>query len=163
MGIKLIQAQVLNTSAASVTFSNIPQQFKSLKLLISSKRDLPSGTGCADIYFNGSQANLSSRILEASGSSVSSSTPSTGMYGQAGENSEAGWASAEISIPNYSGSTNKPFSSDAVREANATTAYSDLVAGLWSNTAAITSITVKPEDSSSKWVIGSSFYLYGVY
>jgi hypothetical protein len=45
-------------------------------------------------------------------------------------------------IPNYAGSSNKSVSIDAVTENNATAAEANLVAGLWSSTAAITSITL---------------------
>ena len=64
-------------------------------------------------------------------------------------------------IHNYAGSTNKSVSVDAVGEANATYAEMDLLAGLWSNTDAITSVSIKP-NIGSNFVIYSTAYLYGV-
>ena len=65
----------------------------------------------------------------------------------------------EIYIPGYASSTYKNFSIDSAQETNATTAYTELWAMLWSNSAAITSITL---NSDANWVSGSSFYLYGI-
>jgi hypothetical protein len=52
------------------------------------------------------------------------------------------FASGEIYIPNYAGSTNKSISADTAGEANTTVAYAQISAELWSNTSAITSITI---------------------
>jgi hypothetical protein len=46
----------------------------------------------------------------------------------------------EIYLPNYAGSNNKSVSSDSVAENNATEAYTNLRALLWSSTAAINAI-----------------------
>jgi hypothetical protein len=68
------------------------------------------------------------------------------------------FSSGEIYIPNYAGSTNKSYSIDSVTEQNATGALAELIAGLWSQTAAITQITL----SSSNFQQYSTAYLYGV-
>jgi hypothetical protein len=71
------------------------------------------------------------------------------------------FASADIYIPNYTSSDYKSISIDTVTEKNATDAYMRLTAGLWSNTAAITSIGLNCS-ASGNFVQYSTFYLYGV-
>ena len=70
------------------------------------------------------------------------------------------FSNAEYYIPNYAGGTNKSTSGDAVAEQNATTAQVILTAGLWSNTAAITSVGLTP--TSGTFLQYSTAYLYGV-
>ena len=67
----------------------------------------------------------------------------------------------EIYIPSYAVAQNKIISVFNVLENNSTTNYwINADAGLLSNTAAITSITITA--SGSSFVSGSSFYLYGI-
>jgi len=56
--------------------------------------------------------------------------------------------------------TVKSISADAVEENNGTTAFAGLSAALWSNTAAITSITLTPQTGS--YVQYSTATLYGI-
>jgi hypothetical protein len=81
---QLIQAQTLTSAAASVTFSNIPQNFTDLKLVYASIR----GTTTAeyiltDIWFNGSSTGFSSRGLEGTGSNTAQYTNAS-IYTNAG-------------------------------------------------------------------------------
>ena len=66
------------------------------------------------------------------------------------------FSSHSVYIPNYAGSNNKSTSSDNASENNATTAYIYLMAGLWSNSAAITSIAITEEGAAT----GSRHTLY---
>ncbi len=72
------------------------------------------------------------------------------------------FASTEVYIPNYAGSTNKSYAVDQVQETNGTTAYMNLLAGLWSNTAAITSIKIEGRDTTITMVQHSTATLYGI-
>jgi len=164
---KLIAKNVLGSDAATVTFSSIPATYDDLYIVVSAR----TGNTLTYIFdylliaFNGSYADFSLRTLEGDGSSVASYTRATfGVYfiGRVnGGNSTANtFGSAEIYIPNYAGSTNKSLSSTTVTEQNGTTAYCNVVAGLWSQTAAITSLTLDAEVDSFK--SGSSFTLYGI-
>jgi len=70
----------------------------------------------------------------------------------------------ELYIPNYTGSTYKSISSDTVSESNGSApsdAIASLWAGLWNNTAAITSITLSP-GAGGTFVQYSTFHLYGI-
>jgi hypothetical protein len=66
----------------------------------------------------------------------------------------------EVYIPNYAGSAYKSISIDAVDENNASSAYSVLTAGLWSNTAAITSLRLT--DNNGGYLQYTTAYLYGI-
>lgn len=166
--LKLIKTTVLDANAASVTISNIPQEFKTLKLVYSLRSDIAAGGGYAVIEFNGVGTNRSSRLLAGSGSSAYSGSYASDMFTSTdGASATAStFSNGELVIPNYSGSTNKPMSISTVYENNATAAEQWLFAALWSNTAAITSITFSAADGSlaknKNFVAGSSFYLYGI-
>jgi len=81
------------------------------------------------------------------------------MYGSAALDTASTFGNGQVYIPNYAGSNNKSTSADTVSEDNATLAYSALTAGLWSNTAAITSITIAAVTNFAQY---STAYLYGI-
>lgn len=135
--------------AANITFSSIPQTGTDLLVVLSGR---VTTDGAVGIYFNGSNSSLTNRFLRGSGSAASSNSAS--VIGYIGESSVDGqtantFGNVSVYIPNYTGSTNKSFSVDAVSENNATSAYQTLVAGLWSSTAAITSLTLLPASSAT--------------
>lgn len=161
---KLIGKVALGASAANIQFTSIPGGMTDLMLVCSLRSDRASATK-DDTYleFNGSSANLSSRGLEANGATAASWSASV-IYGPLATGSTATsntFGSGEIYVPNYAGSTNKSVSISTVHETNATTAYAYATAGLWSNTAAITSILIKPV-TGPNFVSGSSVFLYGI-
>jgi hypothetical protein len=65
-----------------------------------------------------------------------------------------------IYIPNYTGSTAKSVSVDGVMENNATYAAAGIIAGLWNDTAAVTSVSISSEVATL--VQYSSATLYGI-
>jgi hypothetical protein len=146
--------------AASILFSSIVGTATDLLLVINarSNRSLTED-GCL-ISFNGSTSSFSGRALRGSGSATASftTTRSIGDINAATSTSNT-FSSQSVYIPNYAGSTNKSFSVDSVSEANATQAWQYLTAGLWSNTAAITSITLTPEVGTA-FVENSTASLY---
>jgi len=157
----LLERIELNASAASVTFSNIPQTgYTDLKVVLSARCD--AANTAVKIQFNGLTTNLSTRYLYGSGSAAASYTDASNIYTY--ENSSSYTAStfgnAEIYIPNYTSSNAKSVSVDAVTENNATGADMALFAGLWNNTAAITSVALV--SNSGNFVANSTFSLYGL-
>ena len=147
--------------ASTIVFSGIPQTFTDLKVVFSGRRS--NAAGSFYVSFNGVTTNLSSRRLEGSGSAASSATDGSFIFAygiNASSYTASVFGSAEIYVPNYTGSTNKSVSIDSVTENNATEAYSTLVAGLWSNTAAITSLTISLSSGSINQY--SSASLYGI-
>jgi hypothetical protein len=151
--------------AASIDFTSIPATFTNLVILMSCRRSLSTGTGQMSLTFNGSSSGYSSRMLEGTGSSAGSNSYS-GVNMRIGQAEPSNFTAntfmnTQIYIPNYASSNNKSVSSDSVSENNATEAYAAMFAGLWSNTAAITSISLFPADINN-WAQHSSATLYGI-
>jgi hypothetical protein len=147
--------------AASIDFVGIPQNYTDLCLVTSLRFSASAVAASAYIAFNGSLSNFSSRFLEGNGASAGSYTSPAYFAGSANASTSTAstFSSHSIYIPNYAGSNNKSFSVDAVSENNATTAYTDLSAGLWSITTAINQITLS---GASNFVQYSTATLYGI-
>ena len=157
----------LNQTASSVTFSSIPQTgYTDLKLVFSGR---VTGTGTVaniGINFNNSASSFTNRYLGGNGSSASSGSLSgtdgplsiwTADYNDVIANT---FGNAEVYIPNYTSNNYKSFSVDGVAENNATDGRMAMNAMLWSNTAAITSISLVPQSGS--FMQYSTFSLYGI-
>ena len=164
----LIDKAILTGNQGSVTFSSIPSTYTDLKFIMSARTDGTAST-TADTYiaFNGSTSGYTNRYVRGNGASASSSTiPYTTVGIYVGEvntstSTTSTFSNSEAYIPNYTSANNKSVSTDVVQEANGTTAYAQLNAGLWSNTAAITSIVIQ-NAYGYNFVSGSSFYIYGI-
>lgn len=152
----------LNDTAASVTFDNIPQSgYTDLKIVASYRGSGSLPYEISNVRFNGLTTNLSSRTIEGSGSAASSFTNPTIYFGSGNGNTSTAntFSNMEMYVPNYRLSNFKSVSIDAVGETNATAIAMQLTAGLWSSTAAITSIQIVPTNS---FLAGSTFSLYGI-
>lgn len=150
--------------AANIEFTSIPGTYTDLALVLS-LRSSGTGTPYARLRFNGSTTGYSNRRLNGNGSTTGGGAP-TDQYivlGVANTTTQTAstFSSHSVYIPNYAGSSNKSTSSDNVSENNATEAYIYLMAGLWSNSAAITSIAIT-EENAANWGQYSSAYLYGI-
>lgn len=147
---------------ASIDFNSIPSTYTDLLIKLSTRT---TGAGAADVSlrFNSATTNYSYRDLEGNGSSVASYNGTSFLWaGEAnrGDSTASTFSNIEIYIPNYRSSNNKTISVDSVTENNGTLAYIDLIAGLWSNTAAITSISLLL--SSGNHAQYSTATLYGI-
>jgi len=146
--------------AASIEFTSIPATFTDLILVWSVRAGADWGM---TFQFNNSTSNRSMRLLYGTGAAAGSVT-NTNFLIYGGQNNSSATANtfnnAAMYVPNYAGSNNKSFSVDAVGENNATTAYSGIHAGLWSDTSAITSIKLVAE--AANFDQHSSATLYGV-
>ena len=163
----LIARQTLSVDTASVTFSNIPQTYTDLRLVVSARTDRANNGDSMYLQFNGdtTSANYSNRILYGTGSSAVSITSATAILltqGACGSSDTANtFGSSEAYIPNYTGSTTKSVSHQGNSETNAATSYMSVDAGLWSGTAPITSMLLRPGNGTA-FRSGSTFFLYGV-
>lgn len=131
---------------SSIDFSSIPSTYTDLVLKISGRTSESSVYGGIYISFNGTSYNSTGKVIEGDGSAASSFSFTNGAIAFiAGNTATANtFGSTEVYIPNYTSSNYKSYSSDGVGENNATLALAHLDAGLWSNTAAINQITLKP-------------------
>jgi hypothetical protein len=157
----LIQAQTLTSNTASVTFSNIPQNFTDLRLFISCRSNRATEVDDQfNIYPNNSSSNLTSRFVRGDGSTVTSGTANRTYIPAAGATANI-FSSITMIIPNYTNNKHKNIHTDSVQENNATTAYMSLQSTTWENTSAITSLVFSPV-SGTAFLSGSTFILYGV-
>jgi hypothetical protein len=162
----LIASNVLGSAAASVTFSSIPATYTDLVLRVSARSTYGFPRDYCQIQFNGSTSNLYSHTMlegfDGSGTSERGNGSEITQFGVPGNTTTANtFGLLEIYIPSYTASINKIVSISGVTENNSTTgAETKALAGLWRNTATITSILFASNNASL--VAGSSFYLYGI-
>ena len=156
---KLIESKTVGTAVASVEFTSIPQDGTDLYLTVSS-RTTGAGPDCF-IRPNGSSSNLSGRRVRGNGVNAASSTETSAYVENCVSTDTAStFSNNSVYFPNYTSAAFKSMSLDAIRENNATDARQAIFAALWSNTAAITSITIVP--SSTNFDVGSTFSLYKI-
>jgi hypothetical protein len=147
--------------AATIDFTSIPATYTDLVLKVSARST--DNTGDLGIKLNTSTSSFSRKVLRGSGSAASSTSGSDNYVGGLNPSTYTAstFGNAEIYIPNYAGSTNKSISVDSVTENNATEAFAFLVASLWSDTAAITGVTLY-NFTSGNLAQYTTAYLYGI-
>jgi hypothetical protein len=162
----LISSNVLASSAASVTFSAIPNIYTDLLIRASIRGDWAGLDTSASISFNtGSGSRTMIRSQYSSGVVQSFRGTIESPFGMGWVNSVDSttnvFSNCEIYISNYaSTSLTKPVGSIYMVENNANQAHGWLQASLVNTTSAITSITLA--NFFGNLVAGSSFYLYGI-
>ena len=148
--------------ASSIDFTSIPQTYTDLVVYVSARTSYSGIEDYIRFQFNGTTTNLSSRYLYGSGSGVGSASVSDNYSAIIGNTATANtFANSYFYLPNYTSSNYKSLSIDTTTEHNGSEAYAQLIAGLWSNTSAITSIEIVC-GSSFSFVQYSTFYLYGI-
>jgi CDP-diglyceride synthetase len=160
---ELIASYTATGSVSSIDFTSIPSTYTDLCLKMSLRSaNIAVEALEASLTFNSNTSGYTAKQLYGTGSSAASSSPTVRPAGFiVGSSMTANtFSNIELYIPNYAGSTNKSYSVDSVAEANQTLQYMNLVAGLWSNTAAITSISIA--GTSGTLATNSTAYLYGV-
>jgi hypothetical protein len=165
----LISSNVLASSAASVTFSAIPATYTDLCIRISARTDQAAViSGGVAVKFNSTTSGYSKTSFQTTNStSVTSSQSSSQsslvmLYTITGAGAVSStFGSAEMYIPSYAASQNKPSSFYGTGEDNTAVARSAAYANLWQDTTAISSINLA-DSAGGNFVSGSSFYLYGI-
>jgi hypothetical protein len=158
----------VESPVGSFTFSSIPSGYTDLVVKMST-RSAANVNGSAygmGMTINGVGTNRTWQRLEGyDGTIVNSDSNTNDMMGviQGNATTASTFNNLEIYFPNYSGSTNKSFSVDGVNENNSSTGNDlYLFAGLWSQTAAITSLGFYDRNGSSGFIANSTFTLYGI-
>lgn len=150
--------------ASSIDFSSIPGTYTDLVLKLSARTNRASTQDGVYWEYNGSTTSKSGRALYGTGTTAGSDNKSDQYnYGATSTNATANtFGNMEIYIPNYTSSNNKSSSSDGVTEDNSASGnFMGLATALWSNTAAITSVSLKPLFGTS-FVQYSTATLYGI-
>jgi hypothetical protein len=164
---RLIESKTLGTAQASIEFTSIPQDGTDLLVLAalrSSNALDGQNYGFAALSINGSTANQTRRNLVGlgSGSPESYGGTSFGLLTNGNTTTANTFSNSSVYFANYSGSTNKSISFDTVMENNGTLAFQEIMAGLWSQTAGITSLTFTASGSGATLVAGSTISLYKI-
>lgn len=154
--------------AANIDFTAIPQTgFTDLQLVYSLRDTSAAVFNNVFVTLNNSTTGYSDKILYSyyTAGPLTTGNSNTNQFAfnyAAGSQATAStFGSGQIYIPNYAGNINKSISVDSVTENAATQAFGSISAGLWANTAAITSIKLTP-GASATFVEGSTAYLYGI-
>lgn len=161
---KIASVTVTGATAANIEFTNIPGTFTDLCILTSIRTSrTASKYGNMKITFNTSTSNITGRFLRQFDTSTESfSTTAVEWGAPTAATTASTFGNAIIYIPNYAGSTNKSVLVDSVIEDNSTTAFNYLSVGLWSQTTAITGLSLYTSDASSDIAQHSTAVLYGI-
>jgi hypothetical protein len=164
-----------SNSPSTVSFNSIPATYTDLKVVISTRASAYSiYTNQLFCRFNGSTSGYSSRnigIATATVPSSGSNPYSVTNYLYCGEQpttalTASTFTNNEMYIPNYAGSQYKTVKAENISENNSSTDYTyqvSLLNGLWSDTAAISSITFYAKyDFTGTFEQYSTFTLYGI-
>jgi hypothetical protein len=152
------------TPVATIDFTSIPQTYTDLKIVISARNNFNAGyaSNCS-LSFNSSSSNFSSRFATGDGASTASYSRSDNLNAflvpTPGATASV-FGNTEIYIPSYTSAKYKAFSIDCVVENNASGTFLTIYAGLWSNTAAITAISLN--DQNGSFIQYSTATLYGI-
>ena len=147
--------------AANIEFTSIPATYTDLKVVVSLRTNNAGGEAVM-IEFNTLNTNLSGRRAYGDGTFVGNDTLTNIRFAiDTAADTASVFSNGEFYIPNYTSANFKSVSVDGVSENNATAAVASLVAGLWSATAAITSIKLLGNNTGS-FVQYSTAYLYGI-
>lgn len=166
---KIASVTIGSGGSPSIDFIAIPQNYTDLVVKLSLKTSRT--TDYVDdflITFNSSTtgytwreiANYNGTPRSDNGASASSIKGNAATASHASQTANT-FANSEIYIPNYTGSNNKSVSIDSTTEQNGTQIWQSLGAGLWANSAAITSINLKP-DVGPNFTQYSTATLYGI-
>jgi hypothetical protein len=160
---KLATTTVGSGGSATIEFTNIPQHFTDLKVLVSG-RSSTTTTGI-DITFNDSATGYINKRIYAAGSGSGASDSSSNTYISNtmivdSSYTANAFGSGEIYISNYASNNYKIVSVDGTSENNATTSLIMMTAGQWTNPSPITSI--KLNSNVGSFVQHTTVTLYGI-
>jgi hypothetical protein len=152
-----IATQTLSSAQATVTFSSIAGTYTDLILVVSGKLSSSSETGM--LRFNSdSGTNYSFTYLQGNGTSALSGRAASTSFAIAGYFISSDFTPSITHIMNYSNATTYKTTLDR-RGPSSVITGADV--SLWRNTAAITTVSITPENSAT-WATGSTFTLYGI-
>ena len=148
--------------SASIDFTSIPSTYTDLVLKTCTR--FADTTTDPKISINGSTTTFTRRHIQGNGTAASSGSGSDGWIGTTDGSGQTAstFGNSEVYLPNYTAATNKSYSVDTVSENNASDAKATLLAGLWSTTSTISSISISALSGSANFVQYSTAYLYGV-
>ena len=157
---------VANGTSSTISFTNIPQNYQDLKVIVFARSTYTTSTGFSYYLNNAGLGSFSQTTLTGNGSSASSARNITSnCYGVINplipfSTSTAGvFSSSELDILNYSNSTTfKTSIGKNACDLNGSGEF-DLYVGTYLSTSPITSMNIS---TNGNFVSGSTFALYGI-
>ena len=142
--IKIASITVGSGGASSVAFSSIPATYTDLLMKLSIRGSGAVTNESFYIDVNGGGYTGTRRALYGTGSAAGSDNQAALRWDYFTGNSGTGntFGSGELYIPNYRSANYKSMSMEGVAEGNAAGMFMAMTAALWSNTAAITSLSL---------------------
>ena len=159
-----IETIELGSSAASITFSSIPQDYTDLLLLVSPRTDDVDARDNVLVQPNNSSSNLSTIVLDGydSGNVATASLTEVRLLATSATATSNTFGSNSVYFSNYTSSAAKSMSIEAVQENNSSASYAlGIQAGLWNDTTAITSIVLLPR-TGSNLLANTTASLFGI-
>jgi len=153
----LIDSTTLTSSASSVTFTSITQDYRDLVLVINI---IPVDTGNKAVFCtinSDSGSNYPFVQMQGNGTSASSFA-NTDSYLNLASGDKTGGSANIAHFLDYS-ATDKH--KTVLSRQNVASAFTGARAHRWANTSAITTLTMVLNDASN-FDVGSTFYLYGI-
>jgi hypothetical protein len=159
--IKIETITVGSGGSKTIAFTSIPQTYTDIKIVLSGRGTRASNDDDILLSFNSSTSNFTGKQVYGNGAGAFSSASARFIGSIPGTSATSSvFGTTELYIPNYTSANNKSFSAESVTENNGTTAYQNMTAGLWSDTAAITSVTLT--SNVGDFVQYSTATLYGI-
>jgi hypothetical protein len=150
--------------ATSIEFASIPDTFTDLVVLCSLRGDKSDAVSSGLIKFNGSGSDFFNiGLLGGAGGVSTNNYPDSRQINAINGNTTTAntFSSHSVYITNYTSDSYKSFSADGATENNGGYSEVGILANLWSNTAAITSIELVNE-GLVKFMQYSTATLYGI-
>lgn len=149
--------------AATMEFTSIPQTYTDLYIAYSCRStNTATNWNNMKLAFNSSTANGSWQFgaMYNNGLAASNITGQVEVWINFGASTGSTFSNSSVYINNYTSSNNKAINIETVAEGVAQDQIVGFVGGLWSNSSAITAISVTP--SSGNFAQYSTAYLYGI-
>jgi hypothetical protein len=160
----LIAHTELGSAQSSIAFNSIPQTFTDLVLKLSLRTTRADSEDTVRLQFNGVTTAYSGRALRKDNAnntpSITLSDSNLILYQNTANLTANAFSIAEAYISNYRIAAAKSISIETMQETSGG-AWGAIVAALWNNTAAITSITLLP-NVGPNFAQFSSATLYGI-
>lgn len=156
-----IAETVLSASAASITFSDIPQTYRHLQIVVQGVSDGTGAIHSLNLRFNGdTAANYEWQYVDGAATALNGNRSTAASAIDAGlvdgPSATNPGSSSDISIANYRGTT---FRKSVTSRAMSAEPRLRTGGGIWNSTAAITSVTLLP--STGSFIAGTVATLYG--
>lgn len=163
--VTLIETKTLVSAVNNVTFSAIPQTYDDLWLKWSTRSSATDGADAWDtiLQFNGSSAGMNFYSVRGDGTGVNFNSLTDRMLRTTVPSNWVAnnFSNAQLYLPRYTNTSyNKIFFVDSAIENTAVGGADIAIGGLWSSTAAVTSIALVT--NAGNFVTNTSVSLYGI-